>query len=164
MAKRKKNKRKPVELEPLSVKQERFLRAYATSGANIAVAAKVSGCDRTSHYYWLANDPDYPEKFRLAREEACDVVRAEIYRRGVMGIPRAKLYRGNVVLTEKEYSDRMLELLAKSMMPEEFRERVDVNQSGSQDVKVIIDENWYGNNAHSLPAEGDAASIVAADE
>jgi hypothetical protein len=162
MAKRKK-KEKPVELDTSSVKQRRFLKAFAQHG-NITAAARVAGCDRASHRYWLENDPDYLEKFRTADEEACDVLRAEIFRRAAVGIDKPVFYKGARVATVKEYSDGLLMFLARARMPNEFRDRVDINQTGEQQVRVIVDENWYGNNAHDLIAEGAAAPNTAADE
>lgn len=145
-----------ADADQLSVKQERFLKAYSQYGI-VAVAARVAGCTREAHAYWMKNDPQYPELFETAREEACDIIRAEIHRRAMIGEEKLIFHKGRKIATIREKSDRLLEFLAKSRMPQEFRERVDINQTGQQELRVVVDENWYGNNAHDLIAEGAAA-------
>ena len=120
----------------LPPKQIAFLAAYSVGGM-IGRAATAAGCDRNAHYYWLANDPDYPAKFLEAQAAANEVLEAEARRRAVAGTERMKFYKGEPIIDprtgepyiEHEYSDRLLELAMKAHLPEKYIERQKIEQT-----------------------------------
>src|SRR5579872_2742796 len=104
--------------------QATFLKDFRMC-ANLTQAAQKAHVDRSTIYYWRQTDPDFAAKFDEAEEEANDHLRAEIYRRAVEGWEVPVVSAGKLVTTTRQYSDRLLELLARARMPE-FRDRVDV--------------------------------------
>lgn len=154
---RRTRKRKPVDtpgnhnqqlesaLKGLTGTRAGFLAAFAQTG-NLRHAAELSGCDRTSHYKWLKNDPDYPQAFALAQEEANDRLLQEARRRAVEGVTRIKKV-GDQYVTEHEYSDGLLIFLIKGAMPNQYRDaalyvngRVQHAGSVQHEHQIALDE------------------------
>lgn len=122
--------------------QRLFLEAYAEH-ANVRLAARGAGIHRSTVYEWQEHDPDFDFAFNQAKEDARDVLRAEIYRRAKEGwdepVYQQGLYAGGV----HKYSDTLLIFHAKMMMPE-YREKQSlvVTTPGTVEVyKVRIPEN-----------------------
>jgi len=88
-------------------KQVAYVTEYAESGSH-AKAAKAAGISTRQGYNWRkATTPEhrvFQESLRIARQQLCDRVEAEIVKRAM-----------------EEGNDRMLFFLAKRLMPE-FRE------------------------------------------
>lgn len=110
-------------------KKRAFLDEYARHGI-VTRAAEAAGISRGAHYLWMGDDPDYPAAFADAHARACDAIRGEIFRRGVEGWDEPVFHEGQVVGFKRRYSDVQLTNLAKSRMPEEFREKVDHRVTG----------------------------------
>lgn len=125
----------------LQAKKRAFLTAYVELG-HIGQSATAAGVDRTTHYYWMREDPDYVGAFHLAEEMAASALEDEARRRALQGVKRLKFHKGDPIIDpdtgepyfEHEYSDTLLIFLLKSVYPEKFRERRDVNHSGSIDT------------------------------
>jgi len=133
--------------------QEKFLKSFSMT-ANVRAACMAAGIDRSMVYYWQEHDEQFSLKFNVASEEANDLIRAALWRRGVEGIQRRVISMGRVVceeepvfdakgmplldakgkqvvkrgkpIMEPEYSDSLLALLAKARMPE-FREKQQID-------------------------------------
>lgn len=96
-----------------------FLRKYALTGRKAYSAAYAGVCTTTIDKYKIG-DPT----FRMAVEESKryfrDLLKAEMYRRGVEGFEEGVVGgkdRNQIIMIPK-YSDRMLELLAKVHLTE----------------------------------------------
>ena len=138
-------------------KKEAFLAAYAKCGI-ITRAAELAKCGRRSHYVWMQEDPDYPERFHAANEEACDHLESEARRRAHEGTSKPVFYKGQVCGVVTEYSDTLMIFLLKAARPDKYRERMDVRQSGNVAIlHVVEDEQWFGNAAHALVAQSTPA-------
>jgi hypothetical protein len=93
--------------------QEKFLKSFAANG-NVRAACMVAGVDRTAVHYWNEHDEQFSMKYNLAKEDVNDTIRAEIFRRGVIGEERFVTSVGKVVyhegkpLTIREKSDTLL--------------------------------------------------------
>lgn len=96
--------------------QERFLTLIA-NGHTIKSACEDLDIARSTIFKWRREEESFDAAYLTAQEEWQDTIRAEIYRRGVRGVRRTKLQGGRLII-EREYSDRMLELLAKGNLPE----------------------------------------------
>ncbi|MDC9822989.1 hypothetical protein PRN20_04535 [Devosia sp. ZB163] len=88
-----------------------------------------------------------------AEQEAADRLEREAWRRAAEGTKKPIVYKGKVTGHYLEYSDRMLELLLKAHRPENYRERVSTEVSGSKGDPIKIEVT------HVLDAE--SARIVA---
>jgi hypothetical protein len=112
-------------------KKARFLDAYREHGT-INKACKVALISRNAYYHWtnpkLAEGKYYDEEFSelciKAHEEYCDVVRNEIHRRAIEGweepvFGSLGFQQGSGQIgTVTRFSDRLLELQAKRVLPE----------------------------------------------
>jgi len=114
-------KRKTARLK--NARQSAFLKAYAKCGV-ITRAAVMAKTQRRAHYTWMEEDPDYPELFREAHEQAVDVLETEAVRRAVDGYEKPVWHDGVQVGTERKYSDTLLIFLMKGNKPEKYRDNV----------------------------------------
>jgi hypothetical protein len=79
---------------------------------------------RTSHYRWLAQDPDYREAFALAKREAADMLEGEAIRRAVEGVEvPTGWYKGEPGAFITQYSDTLLIFLLKGAFPEKYSDK-----------------------------------------
>ena len=109
------------------IAQEKFLKSFAKS-ANVLRAAKAAKVHRSTVYDWLEKDETFSFLYNQAKEDAKDVLRAEIYRRGHDGWDEKVYQLGKFAGKVRKYSDTLLIFHAKMLMPE-YRDKsqVDVN-------------------------------------
>lgn len=105
-----------------------FLESYATH-ANVMMAARAAGVHRTTVYTWLEKDEAFSLAYHQAKEDAKDVLRAEIYRRAHDGVEEPVYQSGVLAGTVKKYSDTLLIFHSKALMPE-YREKSSVELTG----------------------------------
>jgi hypothetical protein len=104
-------------------KQNAFLKAYARRGT-ITHAARDAGVPVSYHYNWLEIDPDYPQKFKLAHQEAVEELEAEARRRAIEGVEEATgWYKGVPGGFVQRYSDTLLIFLLKGALPDKYKDR-----------------------------------------
>ena len=122
-------------------KQRTFLAAFRETG-NVRLACEVAKVGRSSHYRWLEMHPAYREAFDLAKLQAAEILEQEAYRRAVEGTEEPiGWYRGVASGTVRRYSDVLLMFLLKGLLPERYRERVDLRASLAHiDLKQLPDE------------------------
>lgn len=108
------------------------LRRHAIPVAAARAASPHSSGGAISSFYHLRRmDPEFAAAWADALQEACANVESEIHRRAVEGWDEPVYQRGELVGTVTKYSDRLLELRAKGLMPERYAiERRDVKVSG----------------------------------
>jgi len=107
-------------------RQRAFLSAYRET-CNVVRACEVSRVGRSSHYRWLAEDPDYREAFDLAKEQASDKLESEAIRRAFEGVETpVGWYKGVPGAFVRRYSDTLLIFLLKGAMPEKYSEKMEV--------------------------------------
>ena len=102
-------------------RQRLFLQAFADH-ANVLLAARAAHINRTTVYVWLEKDEDFSFAFNQAKEDAKDVLRAEIYRRAVEGWDEPVFSAGKLAGKVRKYSDTLLIFHTKALMPE-YREK-----------------------------------------
>jgi hypothetical protein len=114
--------------------QEKFLRSFSMT-ANVRAACMQAGIDRSTVRKWEEHDETFSFRYKEAKEDANDLIRAELQRRAIQGYEKPVISVGKIVydkdgkvLTEKVYSDSLLGLLAKARLPE-FRDKqtIDLN-------------------------------------
>jgi len=130
-------------------KKELFLDAFAEHGI-VLKAAQSAGISRRVVYQWLEHDEIFTFAYNQAKENAKDVVRAEISRRAVEGWDEEVYQLAKYAGTVHKYSDTLLIFHAKALMPE-YRDKsqldVNANVSGSiqtsdmsNDLRLLTDE------------------------
>jgi hypothetical protein len=129
-----------------------MLKAFARIGlvTRAALAAKI---ERTTHYKWLREDPQYAAEFAEANEEFIEKLEEEADRRAVDGTIRPVFYQGSQCGEVREHSDTLLIFRLKALRPEVYRERQEHQHTGriEQAIRVVQDDDWYG-NSHRLAA------------
>ncbi len=116
---------KPV-IEVAQLWRKPFLEIYAKNG-NIRKSSDLMGIGSMTVRVAMKRDPEFREQVNLAYQDYADTIEEEARRRAVDGIPRNKYFRDQLLETETEYSDRLLEMLLKGAKPERYRDRVDVS-------------------------------------
>ena len=115
-----------------------FLAAFRRIG-NITLAAQAANIDRILHYRWMREDPNYPQMFADAQDEAVEVLEAEAVRRGVYGWEEEVTWQGHisyhyqrnpktgknekVPVTVRRYDGALLQFLLRGARPQKYRER-----------------------------------------
>jgi len=139
--------------ETAHVKRDAFLTAFAELGTLTHAAARV-GTDRSSHYYWLRNDPDYAGLFEEASQRANDALEREMRRRAIEGVDKPVFHNGKVVGSIREYSDTLLIFALKGSMPSKYRERIDITVDVASEVRRVASE--LGLDEATVLAEAEA--------
>lgn len=108
--------------------QEKFLKSFSMT-ANVRAACMQAGIDRATVRKWEEHDETFGFRYKEAKADANDLIRAELHRRAIQGYDKPVISVGKIVydkdgkvLTEKIYSDNLLGLLAKARLPE-FRDK-----------------------------------------
>jgi transposase-like protein len=126
---------KPRREQKLSTnpKAKAFLAALCELG-NVTAAARHAGVSRRVHYNWMKQD-EYREAYEEAMDTAADLLEAEARRRAVEGEVEVTVVEhpdGTKTITKKRRaSDVLLIFTLKGIRPEKYRERHDMNHSGT---------------------------------
>ena len=118
-------------------KQRAFLASYAEQ-ANVLVAARAAGVSRQLVYQWLEHDEDFGFAYNQAKEDAKDVLRAEIFRRAHEGWDEDVYQLAKYAGTVHKYSDTLLIFHAKMLMPE-YRDKLDLNANVNTNSSLTDD-------------------------
>ena len=123
-------------------KKRAFLTAYGQTG-NKSLAAKMAGIVKQTIYtrQWRG-DPEFQEALKRARVMAADVLEAEAHRRAVEGWEEpVGWYKGQPGGVIRRFSDTLLIFTLKGLLPDRYRERVDVRGSFAHlDLNQLPDE------------------------
>jgi len=138
-------KKKPdtVAAAAVAARKAAFIQGLTQVGT-ISGAAQLAQIHRSTHYEWMACndkgdpvDPAYVNAVEDALQQFADRIRHEVARRALQGVKRDVWYKGAVVGQEVEYSDRMLELIARAKCPE-FKEKFEVAGAGGGPVAIQV--------------------------
>lgn len=136
------DKRKAVFLSELS-------KHGIVSAAARAASPHAQGTCAPSFYILRRNDPEFAAAWDDAIEQATGSVELELHRRAVEGYEEPVYQRGELVGTITKYSDRLLEIRAKALMPNKYIERRAVELSANLNVT----QELYGGHALTLKPE-----------
>ena len=120
--------------------QTAFLKAFMEKGT-IYHAARAANMGRRTVYEWIEKDAAFKELVEDAKADYVELLEAEADRRGVDGIDRpVGFYKGEAAAYIKEYSDTLLIVRLKALAPHKYRERQDLQVSGSLILSSNIPE------------------------
>lgn len=123
--------------------QQKFLDSFRLN-ANITLACKQAGIDRSQIYRWQEKDEEFSFQFKQAEADANDMLLAAAWQRAVRGIEKPVVSMGKQVyveetlpngkkaqkpLMERMYSDTVLLRLMSWRLPG-FREKTQIEHSG----------------------------------
>lgn len=110
--------------------KRRFIDTLCHTG-NVSEACRIAGVARPTAYEHRKTDEEFREAWGMALEEAADLLEAEARRRAVDGVERPIYQGGELVGTERQYSDQLLIRLLEAHKPEKYRHR--------QETQVVDD-------------------------
>jgi len=131
---RKQGENIPQEVRPGT--QAAFLAAFVELGNEIG-ACRAIQIDPGTIDWWEEHDTDFSFRYARAKAERNDVIRGEMYRRAIKGVPEPVVSGGKVmtnadgsVMTVQKYSDALIGKLASAWMRSEFADKQQVEISG----------------------------------
>lgn len=119
--------------------REKFLEVLAET-CNAMEAARQVGRSARSFYSIAKREPEFNERYQDALEIVKGKIEQEIFRRGIDGVEKPIMYQGKPVGMLREYSDRMLEMMAYAYIPEKYTKVVKQEITG-KDGKDLIPED-----------------------
>lgn len=127
--------------DPAAQRQiETFFEELAATD-HVQKAVAKSGLPSRTVYYWRDNDPAFAQRWAEAREKYVDELEAEARRRAVEGTDKGVWHQGNLVGTEKQYSDSLLALMLKAKRKREYGDSSKVELSGPDGGPVKVEES-----------------------
>src|SRR6266481_9938603 len=141
--------------------REKVIKEFRKVG-RVDLACAAAGVDRTTHYWWMKNDPEYRKSFEEAREEACGLLEDEAVRRAYRGTLKPISIGGKIVMVT-EFSDQLLMFLLKCRNPNVFGDKREdtVHIDGQVSIAEIIRNRRQQRLAEEAAAE--AAEKAAAN-
>lgn len=105
----------------------------------VSVTCELMGISRQTAYAERQRNEDFALAWHDIEEETTEAMEREAYRRAVEGVTTPMVSAGKHVTDVQSYSDRLLEFMLKARRPEKYRDRVDLNHSGSVEKRVKVD-------------------------
>ena len=159
-------------LRPRRISQrERFLAEFAKHG-NIKLACEYARIDRSRHYEWLREDPEYAARFEEARQDAINTLEAEAHRRAVKGWQEPVIYQGSIAIgknkkpvTITKFDSTLLIFLLKGAAPEKYRDtwKGEIKHSGAIATQTLDVSNLNDEQLTQLSLLLQAAGIADAE-
>ena len=112
--------------------RDAFIERLEATG-NVTLAATGAGVTRQNAYQTRSRNKTFRRQWDEAIDEAVDLLAGEARRRAT-GIKRDIYYAGEVVGTERVYSDALLMFLLKAHRPQMYRDTVKVEHSGGMEA------------------------------
>ena len=141
--------------------REKVIKEFRRVG-RVDLACAAAGVDRTTHYWWMKNDPEYRKSFEEAREEACGLLEDEAVRRAYKGTLRPQAIGGGKVMMVTEFSDQLLMFLLKCRNPKVFGDRREdkVHMDGQLSIAEVLRSRRHAREAAEEAAAKAAAITV----
>ena len=119
-------------------KKNTFLAALAKNGV-VSYACEAADTTNVTAYSHRKKDPVFAAAWAEALEGAIQRLEQEAFRRAVDGVEEPVFHKGVICGRIKKYSDTLLIFLMKANRPEKYRDRFDVNISGTVKHKHQLD-------------------------
>jgi hypothetical protein len=132
-----------------------FLEVLAET-SNVSAACRAVNVGRTTAYDHRNSNPGFAAAWDEAVETGTDALELEARRRAMSGCEKPVYQGGQLVGMVKEYSDTLMIVLLKAHRPEKYRERSQVEHSGSIPIRYVNDWRTNQEPPDSSPAAQDA--------
>lgn len=125
--------------EPLQPRCDDLMRFLAAlrDVPNITRACRIISREPGYIRDWRKRDPAFDKAVTEALDDGIDSLEAEVHRRAFEGIDKPIVYQGQVTDTYKDFSDNLAQFLLKAHRPEKYRERSEVQSTGSSTVTIV---------------------------
>lgn len=140
-------------LKMTDLRKTRFLEKFRELGFAVRACEAVEIGTSTLHDL-KKRDPDFLREYNEIKESWNERIEVEMYRRAIHGVPRPVVQGGKVVMVNQtnangsvtevplvlqEYSDRLLEFMARGRMPEKYGNKVKLDATLNSGVMVVED-------------------------
>ena len=116
------------------------MEALAETG-NVAESARIARYDKSTAYDRRHDNPEFAAQWEEAIEVATEKLELEARRRAYEGTSKGVWHNGELVGTEKVYSDTLMIFLLKAHRPEKYRDNFNVSANVSiNDRETVIVE------------------------
>jgi hypothetical protein len=124
---------------------EVFSAVFYANAGNLTKTCKQLGMTTTGYYAALIKYPEFHAIMDITKERTVDVLEAEAIRRAVDGVEKGIYYKGELVATEVQYSDKLLLEALKARNPD-YRTKVTEHQGPGggpvqAEVHIMIPNN-----------------------
>lgn len=134
-----------VKLTP-ELKKE-FIRLLSETG-NVSICCRALNISRWAIYQHKSKNKKFAEQWKAAAEMAIALLEDESWRRAFNGVEKAVWYKGEMVGTERQFSDTLLMHRLNAERPDkyQYRQKVDANVTGDITFKWADDDDQDDNN------------------
>lgn len=129
-------------------REEWYPRVIASlgSGHSITKACGLAWISRQTFYLHRDSNPEFAAEVKAAIESGIDKLEDEAHRRAHDGVERKKFHKGDPIIdpetgkayVEREYSDRLLEMLLKAKRPEKYRENITISGDAEKPLTIKL--------------------------
>ena len=116
--------------------RKKFLEELSIYG-NVTAAAKAAGLPRSSLYALYNKDEVFAAEWAKATKMGAEALEDEGRRRAYEGWDEPVFHKGEECGAVRKYSDTLLIFLLKGLMPEKYRENVNMNVAGGLDISIL---------------------------
>lgn len=128
-------------------KRALFLRELAECG-NVTHAARAAGYSKRWMLQLRAQDAEFSAAWDDALDEAAEVLERAAWRRAHDGVEEPIVSMGKLVrnddgtpLTVRKYSDSLMQFLLRGMLPQKYRDNVNVTaQATTLGITVVLEQ------------------------
>jgi hypothetical protein len=119
----------------------RFLTALDVARGNVSDACEAASLGRQTVYEWRQVDESFRSEWDAVVDKHMDALENEIYRRAYEGVDKGVYYQGELVQTEKVYSDTLAMFILKGHRPEKYRENIkqEIGGIGGGPLKIEVE-------------------------
>lgn len=133
--------RKVLNRELREEKQRLFLE-LRSNGEPTGSAAQLIETPIATVYHWRDDYPEFKAAWDAVEQKAntalIDRLEQAAWKRALEGFDDPVYYRGELVATNKRYSDTLLIFMLKGAHPQKYKERTEVSGDQTQPIKIKL--------------------------
>jgi hypothetical protein len=126
-----------VQAQRTAALKDHFLKQYEVAGT-ISGAARAAQINRSTHYDWFRDDPEYVERFTASGVVAVENLETEMRRRAIVGWDEPVFQGGKQVGVIKKRSDVLLIFALKAARPHVYRDHYIVRGDDGKPLPLEI--------------------------
>lgn len=136
-------------------KRALYLQAVSQT-PRLTEAARMAGISPKTAYLWReapGEDPAFDKWFPVARRMGLMRAESELWRRGIDGYEKPVYHQGQLVGTERVYSDTAAIFMLKGALPDTYRDRQEISGPGGGPVALDVYQSLPDAELHRRAAE-----------
>lgn len=125
---------------PKIARQKDFLKALQDT-FKPRDACEAAGISRHTYFCWLKRDPKFRKMMEIFWQSSIATIEATAFRICAEGVDRTKFGPDGQMFKEKDYPLSLMAFLLKSRKREVYGDRLSVEMSGQQPVRIVLPHN-----------------------